>query len=103
MSKLPRVLPLLAIAVGGVLAVRAVDGAVGLPGAFAGARAWAEEVVPKAKAKAETAQSKDANLLPPGSTVASPPPSLPTVQACGASAAELANFQHSGIRSLEFT
>ncbi|MBU2352274.1 MAG: hypothetical protein KKG28_12495 [Alphaproteobacteria bacterium] len=45
MSKLPRILPLAAVAVGGVILVRAVGVA---PGLFEGARAWAEEAVPAA-------------------------------------------------------
>ncbi|HYD27877.1 hypothetical protein [Brevundimonas sp.] len=45
MSKIPRLLPLIAVAIGGVVAVRAVGVA---PGLFEGARAWAEEAVPAA-------------------------------------------------------
>ena len=47
MAKLPRLLPLIAIAIGGVVAVRAVGPR---PGLFEGARAWAEEAVPAAAA-----------------------------------------------------
>ena len=43
MSKIPRLLPLIAVAIGGVVLVRAVGVA---PGLFEGARAWAEEAVP---------------------------------------------------------
>ena len=43
--KIPRLLPLVAVAIGGVVAVRAVGVA---PGLFEGARAWAEEAVPAA-------------------------------------------------------
>ena len=43
MSKLPRLLPLVAIAIGGVIAVRAAGT---MPGMFQGAVAWAEEAVP---------------------------------------------------------
>src|SRR5690606_8259754 len=43
MSKIPRLLPLIAIAIGGVVLVRAVGVA---PGLFDGARAWAEEAAP---------------------------------------------------------
>ena len=43
MSKIPRLLPLIAIAIGGVVVVRAVGVA---PGLFEGAKAWAEEAVP---------------------------------------------------------
>ena len=42
MRKIPRLLPLIAIAIGGVVVVRAVGVA---PGLFQGARAWAEEAV----------------------------------------------------------
>ncbi|MFA4892459.1 MotE family protein, partial [Brevundimonas sp.] len=45
MSKIPRLLPLIAIAIGGVVVVRAVGVA---PGMFEGAKAWAEEAVPAA-------------------------------------------------------
>lgn len=45
MSKIPRLLPLIAVAIGGVVAVRAAGVA---PGLFEGARAWAEEAVPAA-------------------------------------------------------
>ena len=45
MSKIPRLLPLIAIAIGGVVAVRAIGVA---PGMFEGAKAWAEEAVPAA-------------------------------------------------------
>uniref|UniRef100_UPI002FC65AE2 MotE family protein n=1 Tax=Brevundimonas sp. TaxID=1871086 RepID=UPI002FC65AE2 len=47
MSKIPRLLPLIAIAIGGVVVVRAVGVA---PGMFEGAKAWAEEAVPAAAA-----------------------------------------------------
>jgi flagellar motility protein MotE (MotC chaperone) len=43
MSKIPRLLPLIAVAIGGVVLVRAVGVA---PGLFEGAKAWAEEAVP---------------------------------------------------------
>jgi len=43
MSKIPRLLPLIAIAIGGVVVVRAVGVA---PGMFEGAKAWAEEAAP---------------------------------------------------------
>ena len=47
MSKIPRLLPLIAVAIGGVVMVRAVGVA---PGLFEGAKAWAEEAVPAAAA-----------------------------------------------------
>jgi len=45
MARIPRILPLVAIAIGGVVMVRAVGIA---PGLFEGARAWAEEAAPAA-------------------------------------------------------
>jgi len=45
MSKLPRLLPLIAVAIGGLVVVRAVGAA---PGLFDGAKAWAEEAMPAA-------------------------------------------------------
>ncbi|WGM48074.1 hypothetical protein KOAAANKH_02962 [Brevundimonas sp. NIBR10] len=42
MAKIPRLLPLIAVAIGGVVAVRAVGAA---PGFMQGAQAWAEEAV----------------------------------------------------------
>lgn len=47
MPKIPRLLPLIAIAIGGVVVIRAVGVA---PGLFEGAKAWAEEAVPAAAA-----------------------------------------------------
>lgn len=49
MAKMPRLLPLIAIAIGGVVAVRAVGAG---PGLFEGAKAWAEEAVPAAEGAA---------------------------------------------------
>ena len=49
MSKIPRLLPLIAVAIGGVVLVRAVGVA---PGLFEGARAWAEEAAPPSAAAA---------------------------------------------------
>jgi flagellar motility protein MotE (MotC chaperone) len=43
LPRLPRLLPLIAIAIGGVVAVRAIGVA---PGLFDGAKAWAEEAAP---------------------------------------------------------
>ena len=52
MSNIPRLLPLIAVAIGGVVAVRAVGVA---PGLFDGAKAWAEEAAPAAAAAAPAA------------------------------------------------
>lgn len=45
MARIPRLLPLIAVAIGGVVAVRAVGAA---PELFQGAKAWAEDTVPAA-------------------------------------------------------
>ena len=47
MAKIPRLLPLIAVAIGGVVLIRAIGVA---PGLFEGAKAWAEEAVPAADA-----------------------------------------------------
>lgn len=52
MARIPRLLPLIAVAIGGVVAVRAIGVA---PGLFEGAKAWAEEAAPAAAAPAKTA------------------------------------------------
>lgn len=91
MSRLPRILPLTAIAVGGVLGIKVLADVQAVPQALAGARAWAEDTVaPKGKAAAPAA--KDAakpgetrvSSLPPGSQTPAP------VAVCAPSAAELA-------------
>jgi len=100
MKRAPRFLPLLLIAVGGVLAVRLVGGAASLPEIAAGARAWAEDLAPGAKAKSTSpAQAKPdavaaasasgpAPPVPPGQVMAvNTPPAAPV---CAPSAAELA-------------
>ena len=60
MSKIPRLLPLIAVAIGGVVLVRAVGVA---PGLFDGARAWAQEAAP-AGAVAAPAQAAVCALTP---------------------------------------
>ncbi len=62
MSKIPRLLPLIAVAIGGVVLVRAVGVA---PGLFEGARAWAEEVVPAGAVAAPVAAAAAVCALTP--------------------------------------
>jgi hypothetical protein len=62
MSKIPRLLPLIAVAIGGVVLVRAVGVA---PGVFEGAQAWAEEAVPAGAAAAPAARPKDKKKAAP--------------------------------------
>ena len=89
MSKIPRLLPLIAIAIGGVVAVRALGVA---PGVFDGAKAWAEEAVP-----AEA----------PGTTPTTPAPAVCALtpdqlaQQAGISPAELRIIQSLSARRTE--
>lgn len=62
MSKIPRLLPLIAVAIGGVVLVRAVGVA---PGLFEGARAWAEEAAPAGPAAAPAAVAAAVCALTP--------------------------------------
>ena len=89
MSKIPRLLPLIAIAIGGVVAVRALGVA---PGLFDGAKAWAEEAAPAAA---------------PGTTPAAPAPAVCALtpdqlaQQAGISPAELRIIQSLSARRTE--
>ena len=62
MSKIPRLLPLIAVAIGGVVLVRAVGVA---PGVFEGAQAWAQEAVPAGAAAAAPAAAAAICALTP--------------------------------------
>lgn len=62
MARIPRILPLIAVAIGGVVAVRAVGVA---PGLFEGAKAWAEEAAPAAAAAAPKAAQAGVCALSP--------------------------------------
>ena len=105
MNRLPRILPLVGVAVGGVLAINALAGARDLPALVSGARAWAEDVVKpaktaaksgakaksdvkaKSKSEAETSPPDPDAIAPPGtSPTATPAASAPTGQATDAAA-----------------
>ncbi len=95
MSRAPRFLPILLIAVGGVLGVRALTGVAALPQMMAGAKAWAEDVAPAAKLgkKTAAAASGDASkaIAPPVSPQAAlVPPKPPAAPVCAPTPAELA-------------
>ncbi len=62
MSKIPRLLPLIAVAIGGVVLVRAAGVA---PGVFEGAQAWAQEAVPAGAAAAAPAATAAICALTP--------------------------------------
>ncbi|MET0274030.1 MAG: hypothetical protein ABW360_13675 [Phenylobacterium sp.] len=90
MKTIPRILPLVGVAMGGVLALNALAGARGLPNLFSGARAFAEESAKKSDkakdAKAAAAEGKDAAATLPGL----PPPTIKPAAVCAPTAAELA-------------
>lgn len=114
MKSMPRFLPLVLIAAGGVLAVRLVGGAASLPQIAEGAKAWAEDLAPGSKVKASAADSAPAAApagpapsAPPGqimaaSTAPPPPVCAPTpaelAQQAGLSPAELQTLQNLGAR-----
>jgi flagellar motility protein MotE (MotC chaperone) len=117
-KNMPRILPLVGIALGGVLAINALAGARDLPDLISGAKAFAEEAAKpiggdkKAKAKpaAKAADAKAADpaatpavpavpggaVAPTGqatdaaATVGLPPPTITAKPVCAPTAAELA-------------
>lgn len=95
MSGMPRILPLIGVAAGGVLALNALSGVNGAQDLFSGARAFAQDVA--AQAGAAPAASKPGEPKPadakageakPGEGGAAPAPAKPLV--CAPTAAELA-------------
>ncbi|MFC3077137.1 MotE family protein [Phenylobacterium terrae] len=88
MSNMPRILPLIGVAIGGVLALNAVSGARALPDLLSGATAFAEEAKPGEKAAVgEAAPAAGKAAVPPGASAAAPKPPAPV---CAPTAAELA-------------
>ena len=92
----PRLLPMIGIAVGGMLAIKALSGVTAAPEMFQGAKAFAEGSVP---GKTDPATAKaGAPPLPPGlsiskpgaSTAPAPAGAAPAPLACGPDAADLA-------------
>lgn len=90
MKPMPRILPLVGVAMGGVLAVNAMSGARGLPDLVSGAKAFAEEAASKAKNEepAPTGQARDAAATAAARPAAAKPAALAPV--CAPTAAELA-------------
>lgn len=86
---LPRILPIVGLAIGGVMAVNALAGADDLPGLVSGARAFAEEAIGQTKsdAKAGKAAPDVASAAQPA--VAAVPAAKPAA-VCAPTAAELA-------------
>lgn len=90
MKSVPRILPVIAVAMGGVLGLKALSGMDAAPGVLAGAKAWAEEAVsaadkgaPAGKAEAPKAEGA-AKTAAAGACPAAPAP------VCAPTAAELA-------------
>lgn len=74
---MPRILPLVGIAVGGVLAINALAGARNLPDMIAGAKAFAEEAAKPAKT-AKPAAKKGADQKPAAASAAPTAPAFPS-------------------------
>ena len=72
MSRVPRFLPLVAIAIGGVLALKVVSGLDGAPAFLKQATAFAEDAAPGDKAK-KVAKKTDAKAPEAAKTTAPPP------------------------------
>ena len=95
MKNMPRILPLVGVAIGGVLAINALAGAKDLPSLLSGARAYAEEAAGKATKTADQAAVKPA--VPGAATgqaadaaAVLPPPTITPKAVCAPTAAELA-------------
>lgn len=95
--KTPRFLPIVAVAIGGVIAVNALSSVSGLPDLLTTAKAWAEEAAPKSDAEKKADEDKAAkdakeaaakSALP--ANVSLLPPAQPAPQVCAPTAAELA-------------
>jgi flagellar motility protein MotE (MotC chaperone) len=82
---LPRLLPLVAVAIGGVIAINALEGGPGLVGAV---KTFAEDVVQPKSAKPAVAPG--ASLLSQAGPGGGPAQSRPPAPACAPTAAELA-------------
>jgi flagellar motility protein MotE (MotC chaperone) len=82
----PRLLPLLAVAAGGLLAVKGLASIEALPSYLEGARAFAEETVKAAPGKLAKLDAKSSPMPPQ----ALPAPSKPPAPVCAPTAAELA-------------
>ena len=94
MKSIPRILPLVGVAIGGVLAINALSGARDLPNLVSGAKAWAEEAAKPVKGKAGKGEAAKAAATGEASDAAAsgplPPPSIKPPPVCAPTAAELA-------------
>ncbi|WP_363212106.1 MotE family protein [Phenylobacterium sp.] len=81
---MPRILPLVGIALGGVLAINALAGARDLPGLLSGAKAWAEDAAAPAKPAKKAAAKKSADAKPADATAAAATPAAPALPGAAA-------------------
>ncbi|WP_454759280.1 MotE family protein [Caulobacter segnis] len=103
MKNVPRILPLVGIAVGGVLAINAMAGAKSLPDLLGGAKAFAEGVAkPEGKKDGEQAASAEGAGQPAAANAPPPRVCAPSADAlakeAGLSPAELRVLQSLGAR-----
>jgi flagellar motility protein MotE (MotC chaperone) len=88
-KNMPRILPLVGVAMGGVLALNALAGAEGLPQLLSGARAMAEEAAKPAKGpKADAAQTGEPKDV--AARAAAAAPAARPAAVCAPTAAQLA-------------
>jgi flagellar motility protein MotE (MotC chaperone) len=103
MKNVPRILPMVGIAVGGVLAINAMAGAKSLPDLLGGAKAFAEGVAkPEGKKSGEEAASAEGAGQPAAANAPPPRVCAPSADAlakeAGLSPAELRVLQSLGAR-----
>ena len=80
MKSMPRILPLVGIAVGGVLAINALAGAQSFPDLVSGAKAFAEEAAKPTKPKPAKGAKADAKAADPAAAGVTPAaPTMPAV------------------------
>lgn len=105
--KLPRLLPLIAVALGGVLGINALAGAEGMDDLFSGARAFAEDTVakvaPKTAAKAEekVEPKEAASPVPEGRILDDALAAKPTGMVCPADLASQAGLSSNELQFLQ--
>lgn len=97
MKSMPRILPLVGVAIGGVLAINALAGAKDLPGLLSNAKAFAEESAKGAKKAEKAKDAKAGEAAATGSaadasalTAPLPAPTIKPQAVCAPTAAELA-------------
>lgn len=90
MSRLPRILPLVAIAAGGVLVLRFAAGLEGAPEFLRSSMAWAEEAAPAPAAKKSDRPASAPAAADAASPAAATVAARPAAAICAPSAAELA-------------